>query len=329
MQRNEIHLDYSSAKFHRRVFANLFDFMLFAIIFVSLFLACRGIVTHTKGYQDNAAFLFEAKTESGLYVKREDDVQDIVAYLDGYSASIKRMEAKKSIEKFYTYALSHSSEESYAKMSKDYDDYRLKEGFGYQGVPYYVKDGDQIKENEDCKANNQTWFEKVHAPFINEHLQGFLITEIDGYLEATKTETIYLFVAEILPSYLLAGILIYLIPPLFLKRGRMTLGKAMYRIGLADKRLLVCPFPRFLGRFFIFYFGELVLSVFTLGIPYLVSFSLMAFSKKKQGFPDYMLGLYEVDLSKDKLYFDYTEIRLNEIGDGKKAVEFEMEKPID
>ena len=116
-------------------------------------------------------------------------------------------------------------------------------------------------------------------------------------------------------------------PPLFFKRGRKTLGKALYHIGLVDDRVLSPTFWRFSARFLIFLFAELLLSLFTLGIPYIISFSLMAFSKKRQGFPDYMLHLYEIDTSKANIYMDYVEAELkNELhGD---AIDFRMEKPI-
>ena len=77
-----------------------------------------------------------------------------------------------------------------------------------------------------------------------------------------------------------------------------------------------------MARFAIFYFGELVLAPFTFGLPFIISFSLMAFSKKKQGFPDYMLKLHEVDLSKDKLYFDYAEISLESVNGSRGPVDF-------
>ena len=137
----------------------------------------------------------------------------------------------------------------------------------------------------------------------------------------------YLVFIELPISYTLAAFLVYFVPPLFFRRGRKTLGKALYHIGLIDTRVLSPSLGRFTIRFLIFFFGELVLSLFSFGIPYIISFSIMAFSKDKQGFPDYMLHLYEIDTSQANIYMDYVEAQLkNELhGD---AIDFKMEKPL-
>ena len=127
---------------------------------------------------------------------------------------------------------------------------------------------------------------------------------------------------EIAPSYRVSGILTYLVPPLFFRKGKKTLGKALYKIGLVDSRLLNCTYPRFFARFAIFYFGELLLSLLSFGLPYIVSFSIMVFSKKKQGFPDYMLDLQEVDTSKAKIYNSLEEAKVDQITPHKKAIDF-------
>ena len=61
-------------------------------------------------------------------------------------------------------------------------------------------------------------------------------------------------------------------------------------------------------RFVIFFFLEILLSLVTFGVPLFVSFSLMAFSKKKQTFHDYMLGIEEVDVESSKIYYSKDEI---------------------
>ena len=98
------------------------------------------------------------------------------------------------------------------------------------------------------------------------------------------------------------------------------------QIGLVDSNILSPSVGRYIARWAIFFFGVLTLSIFTFGIPMIVSFSLMAFSKRKQGFPDYILGLIEVDVSYQKLYFSFDEIILTGAGEPHKAIDF---KPVD
>ena len=130
--------------------------------------------------------------------------------------------------------------------------------------------------------------------------------------------------ADLLPAYLITGILVYYVPTLFFVRGRRTLGKALYQIGLVDSRVLNPTVARATARFAIFYLAELCLSLATFGIPYLISFSLMVFSKRRQGFPDYMLGLTEIDMSRTKIYKTMGEAEMDKINTYKEPVDFKV-----
>ena len=48
----------------------------------------------------------------------------------------------------------------------------------------------------------------------------------------------------------------------------------------------------------------------------------MAFSKKKQGFADYMLGLRDVDSSSNKVYFSLDEITIEHLKKENGGVDF-------
>ena len=54
---------------------------------------------------------------------------------------------------------------------------------------------------------------------------------------------------------------------------------------------------------------------------------MMVFSKNRQGFPDYMLRLREIDTSKANIYMDYVEATLKNELHGQ-AIDFKMEKPL-
>ena len=322
----EIH--YSCPKFHRRIFANLVDFLLFAFSFVLLFIGSRAVVTSVPFYVERNETLLAIRKESGLYKVNGTKSVDIVSYLDDeknqYSAYAKMTLADQAIQSFIAYVGNKASTEDSFKVQNDYDAYRLNADLAYKGIAYFVRDDSgAIVRNRNCGADNQTYFEKAYSPFIDKQCQGYLLTLVPGYLELTKFESNILFFVEIPIAFVLAGVLVYLIPPLFFKRGRKTLGKAMYQIGLVDSRLLSCSLPRYFARWSIFFFGELCLSMFSFGIPFIISFSMMAFSKKKQGFPDYLLGLFEVDTSHDKLYHSYEEISVEGVAGEKAPVDFQ------
>ena len=222
-----------------------------------------------------------------------------------------------------------TSNERYQDLVAYYESARL-DTLTSDGIHYFVKDGDNIIPNETLSSDpekRKLYYDNVYVPLVEKKFLPFITSNIPAYRDAYRVEFNFLVFLELPVSYALAGFLVYFVPPLFFKRGRKTLGKALYHIGLLDSRVLSPTFARFTVRFAIFFFGELILSLFTFGIPYIISFSIMAFSKDKQGFPDYMLHLYEIDTSKASIYLDYVEAQLKNELHGE-AVDFKMERPL-
>lgn len=339
---NKVEIQYKTARFYKRVLANLLDFIAFVFVAVALFLGVRGIVTSTPSYQANSNRYDEIRTDSGLYVASGSNISDLITFLRSssmpYSTKCNYVEGISGVEgmdsgipKFIDFLYEEVSVYSAATVTQSYDEFRLNATITVNGeeVHYYVmKDGEITRNlNDEGSPNGWTYqqlFDNVLVPYVDEHAQGYLMTLVPEYLSLVRFETTMLLAVEIPIAYLLAGILIYLVPPLIMKRGKMTLGKAAYQIGLADSRLLSCSWKRYLARWFILFFGEFVLSIFTFGIPFIVSFTLMSFSKNHQGLPDYMLGLFEVDCREDKLYMSYEEITLKGVGGEKDPIPFRM-----
>ena len=331
-------ISYSKPKFHRRCFANLIDFLLFAVVFVSLFLGVRGIVSLTPTFVSNEEKLLSIRKESGLYYVEDGKSEDMLYHLDtgNYTAYIKCVRIDEAIETFIAYLDENVSSEASSTVRKDYDSFRLDEKFSYvegaSKTPYFIQDeNDNILRNPALNdvVTKKEYFEKVYTPFFDEHALGYLVTLVPSYLDLVRYESIMLFALEIPVAWFLAGILVYLVPGLCFRRGHRTIGKWMYQIGLANSNLLSCSTPRFIARWFIFFFGVLTLSIFTFGIPMIVSFTLMAFTKRKQGFPDYLLGLIEVDVGYQKLFFSFDEIVITGAGLPKKPVDFKPDDGLD
>ncbi len=338
-------VEYTKPKFWHRCMANFVDFFIMLVTFLLLFIGARAIVQSTPSYKTSMTRLGEMQIASGLYREAESASTttsniDIVYYADTYLTVYgkeyevvdqpvsKNGVLVKAIDTFIKFCQENSSEERYLELVDYYKTARLEPTFN--GVHYYLEEGDDVVINTTLSEDStkaKEYYNNIFKPFIEKKCIPFLAVNVPEYRELNKVDYRCLLFIELPSSYLLAGILTYFIPPLFFRRGRKTLGKALYHIGLIDTRLLSPAFPRFLARFAIFYFAELILSLFTLGIPYIISFSLMAFSKKKQGFPDYMLRLYEIDTSKANIYMDYVEAATKNELHGK-PVDFKMEEPL-
>ncbi len=333
---------YYRPKFHRRVLANFIDILIFAILFVSFFALDRFIVDNTATYKNNFNQYDSIRLDSGIYARDgNNQISDIITILNSNSAynnQYKKQKSKEAIDQFLTYANTVCSVDDYKYMAKDYDDFRMNSDMiyknassAYNNTPLFVKDGDEVVENPvllDPEAYVPNiygyYYNNAYTPYIDGHLQGFLTTRIPGYYELVKYFALTLIFADIVPAYLFTGILVYYIPTICFTRGRTTLGKAIYRIGLVDSRVLSPTFARTTAKFAIFYFAELILSVVTFGIPYLISFSMMVFTKGKQSFPEYMLGLTEIDMSRTKIYKSFQEADLDKINSHKEPVNFRV-----
>lgn len=329
-EKQMIHINYVRPKFWHRVIANLIDFLLFALIFGLLFIALRAIVQTTDEYKNNRDELNQIRLDSGLYIDSIDyGIIDVVTFNnrmgDSTTGYAKMANAIDAVDKFLSYVDEVCDEETSNKIQNSYDEARLDTRFVDEfGNPYFIETEDGIVRNENCKATNDEYYKNFYCYYIDEVLQGYLITSILSYLDLTRYMSNLLLFIELPISYLLSGLLVYYVPTFIFKRGRKTIGKAIYHIGLIDSRYLNPTKKRTLARFSIFYFFELILSPFTLGIPLIISFSLMAFTKTRQGFPDYMLGLYEIDTSKNNIYNSYEEIEIAGLDKSKKPIDFKM-----
>lgn len=332
----EVEIRYFRPKFHRRVLANFIDIFICAIAFIGLFSLSRIIAMNSSPYKEKVQQLEQIRLDSGLYeIDSNNEIKDVVSIINkdaNNTAGSRVKKAKRAIDNFYTYASNVADPDKYQIMVQDYDDFRLDPKLTYEGYALFVRDDEsniienpELVEGKDVLSNiYNVYYKKAYAPFIDNHLQGYLVTSIPHYYDLTKYMSNVLIFGEILGSYAVSGILVYFIPTLFLRRGRKTLGKALYQIGTVDKNLLSPSFLRNLARFAIFYFGELLLSLVTFGIPYIISFTMMLVTKNKVGFPDFMLQNNEVDNSRTKIYKSFIEVDLDKVDVTKKGVNFKV-----
>lgn len=326
---NKIEVKYTRPRFFHRVLANLVDLIIFAICFVGLFVLTRYAVYQTPNFSKTFNQVTNMRIESGMYYKNSNgDLVDVVSYLNSNKVMTNEAKVKfaeNRLEEFFTFEKAHLSEERYNSVVKKFDDKRLAKTFKDDwGNVYhlFVLDGDNIVKNEELYKDYKGPYSKFYCNFIDSYCQGvFATTPI--YYNLMKTITYYLVFLEVPIAYFLSIILVYYVPTLFFRRGRQTLGKALYRIGTVDSRFLSPKFGRNTAKWALFIL-EMILGIASVGIIFIISFSMMAFSRNKQAFPDYMLGLQEVDISKNRIFYSYEEIELNNIERHKAPRDFRM-----
>lgn len=325
-------IKYTRPKFVHRVLANLIDFLIFGVLFVTLFIATRNIVGSTKGYRTAFDSMIQMRLESGLFVEgdKEGEVVDIITYLNNHTQYTPQSivyNCEKAVDKFFAFEEPLLSAEKYQKIVEQYDELRLKATTTFQGEIvhlWYKNDEDKVVKNDnyETSATIKMAISNWYKGYFDTYLQGYLSTT-PKYYDVTKTVSNYLIFVEIPVAFVVALIFTYYIPTVFFTHGRQTLGKALYHVGTVDSRFLSPTFARNLAKFGIF-LVEMIAGVVTLGIIFIVSTTMMAFTKNRQSFPEYMLGLQEVDTSRNKIYVSMTEAILENAKTNKRPNDFKL-----
>ncbi|MCH3909751.1 MAG: RDD family protein [Bacilli bacterium] len=326
---NGINITYYRPLFHRRILADVIDALLMLLLALLCFVGIRAIFQSTDEYQMRNTRMNTNREESGLYVKYNNKYSLLSDYYYADSSNVSASEMMVSYEKgmdtFLVYLEDSVGDEAKTTVQEDYDAFRLSvKDSG--GLYYFVNDGGTIKKNSASSATYSDYSSNVYKPYYEDHAEGYFTVYAPHYVEDSHYfANIFLFV-EVPVSILVASIVIFYIPPLFFKRGRQTIGKFLYKIGRVDKDTLAVSFWRYTAESAILIFAVVMLSLFTLGIPLIISFSLMAFSKKKQDFADYMLSINEIDLNFGKIYYSYDEVELESLKKENTHVDFKMEE---
>lgn len=332
-EENVIKIEYQPALFHRRIFAFVIDFLLAIVIGIFVFIGFRDIAFMTPAFKDAESLIYKTQEESGLYVADAGEgngLKDVVSYYEDdeeqTGSSLKSLYSN-ALTAFFTDMKASTSDADYADLTSTYQAYLLDaDSFSYEGVSMFILEDGKAIENPACAAKDEAYANDVYGPYITSVAIPALQKVFPSYAKAIQMESQVILFLGIPVSLVLASILVFYIPPLIFKRGRKTLGKLLFNIGQVNKDCLNLSLGLFTAEASIFIFGILLLSLFTLGIPLLISFSLMAFSKKRQDFAMYMLNITDISTEKDKIYFSLAEASLEQESDKESANKFE---PVD
>lgn len=325
-----ININYVRPIFHRRVLANMIDFFIFAFLWLISFTIAGNIAKSTNSYKEKQNYINTIHLNSDLYkIDNTGKIYSVISYYNHYQLNTTTQEKNKlreHIDNFIVFISNEFGEESKEEIQKMYDDFRLNDNMKEDGIPYFIISDNKIIENTNSENNNitPTDYVNIYTNFIDNTCNGYLLSIDKTLYEYTSFLSKTIIFLELIPTFFFSGILTWLVPPLVFKRGRKTIGKLIYKISAVNSKYLNLSIGKTIARFSIFFFGIITLSFVTLGVPMIISFSMMAFSKQKQSFPDYMLGIYEVNTSEDKVYFSKEEIISEYLNKDNSAEEFKM-----
>ena len=246
------------------------------------------IVVATTSYTQITEEYKKVMLDSNLYILDDGSYLEIIDTYD---------EEKQTERNFYNYIDS--------KLVKFYEKYNneninistynnAKDETNLFNNDYTIKDDASLNELK-------TFLEKEY----NEALRLFNNYD-DKYMDLARDITMYS-VAIMIGALIISTIILYLIIPLFMKNGE-TLGKKLFSIGLASaKDGFKVKRSQIIIRFLVFLLLELLLSVFTFGLPLIISFSMLVFNKNGYSLHDYLAATVCIDRKNTIIYKDYDE----------------------
>ncbi|MCI7039931.1 MAG: RDD family protein [Mollicutes bacterium] len=307
-------IEYYRPKFTRKLAASFMDAFIFSLLSLLFVVISKALGDVTPTYKQNSSELDTIKLDSGLFLEDNDGlVRDIVTIYNldtETNSSVVEKEVVNSINNFFTYVDNNLSQELYESMIKEFDELRLDQKliYSYEGNTYKLfiqKDGKVVKNNEVVIPSKS--YISFYKNYIDNYALGYFHSKIDRVVTLEKYFS-YVMAIEVIVGVLVGSIINYYVFPLIFRRNRYTLGRLTYKIGLVNKDVLHVSFGQFTLRFLIIFFLEIALSFVTFGIPIIFSFTMSLVTKKKQYFHDYLLGIEEVDLQDNQVYYSKDEV---------------------
>jgi RDD family. len=306
-------IEYEYPHFSYVAFSNLLDFLLCTLLCLMIFIGTKTIAENTNSYTKTNEDFDTLKVESNLYLLSEDKsrIQDIVTFYNAssnYSQSEMESDLSSRIDGFILFMESNASQSDYLVIKATYDDFRVSDSLTYNGLSYFVINDGVISKNSAAEIPSKEYVENVYKYYIDNYALGQFVSKCEEALNYQKYFSNCLFFIEIPIAFISSIIIYFYIIPLCLSRGKKTIGKLVFHIATLNSKFLSPKFWQFTLNFVIFFLLECCLSVVSFLIPFIISFSMAAFGKKKQNFHNYLTNFYLVDCSTLKIYKSKDEI---------------------
>lgn len=303
---NNTVLEYSKARIYQRVFSFFIDLFLAVLLGMIINSLCGLVTSVVPKYQEVLQERIELQDQSGLF----DENQKLwTLSLEGSDMTIQE---KKEL-------LSTRLDEFY------HNDVFFEDDTFYQSY--------QKRKSEAVNKKGELLFELISGSYVEKDFSddvyySFYQKEFENYASAALSHNVRfadlsnlivrISVIEIVLSMSVGFALSFVIMPLILKRGRKTIGMYLFKISLVGGDALNVRGKTLLFRNVLLLLIGYWLTIFTFGIPWLVSLTMMTFSKTGQDFFDYMSGTYVVSTKDKDIYLDYAEY-LARTEESKKA----------
>ena len=303
---NNTVLEYSKARIYQRVFSFFIDLFLAVLLGMIINSLCGLVTSVVPKYQEVLQERIELQDQSGLF----DENQKLwTLSLEGSDMTIQEKKELLStrLDEFYHNAVFFEDDTFYQSYQK-----RKSEAVNEKGeLLFELISGSYVEKD---------FSDDVYYSFYQKEFENYASAALSHNVRFADLSNLIvrISVIEIVLSMSVGFALSFVIMPLILKRGRKTIGMYLFKISLVGGDALNVRGKTLLFRNVLLLLIGYWLTIFTFGIPWLVSLTMMTFSKTGQDFFDYMSGTYVVSTKDKDIYLDYAEY-LARTEESKKA----------
>ena len=291
-------VEYAKPKLCKRVVSAIVDLLLLATVSTFLFFIEGAIAQNTEAYQTSLANRLEIQVRSGLF---GDDGTEILTLAQDETKFPTIREKKDYLANQLAYFYSNAE----FCTAADQRDYEVRKSAAVVGSsPLFLENASgELEENPSAYLDDLYSF---YSEEIRLHATSLLYSSVD-YVNLTRYFTFVMGIELLVAVSLAYGLICLLFPFAVFRRGRMTLGRALFHIGMIGADALTPKAGKFIGRFFFVYVVYLLLSFVSFLLPIVLSTGMMFLSRRNQDLADYVFNLYMVDASKKGVYLNFDD----------------------
>ena len=312
-----IGIEYQKPAFGKRFLAGLVDVLCTAIATIGLFFSFFTGSSRFPAYVNAEQQISKIQEASGIYVA-QGEKQVLISGFYSEDTSLTTNEKKAlyadALAVFYDPAanlffFNLADGSANGEGTAIYNEAR-SQARDANGVAMFVRQSDDdrsLSAFAEDPAVLATSLSEYVAFYVNqlEKAQGYFVNNT-AYVSGS-TYQIVTVILTILVAYVVSLLLFFLLVPLLIPRGYRTLGMLLGKYGLVYVNGLVPTRKRFLLRFLFLFLIEGLLSLATFFLPVIFPAVMAGYGKYGASLPDLLANTYEVDLTKDELFFTPAE----------------------
>lgn len=305
MEEKKVQLTYKQGSLGRIFSTHMFDFFCVFVLSIIVLIGSLFILQSTPVYNDINIKRETIRLNSRLYSSTDEGCKSIYVILkndDTKSYNEKSDELASSLNYFFDdYLVNNSNIDSPSQL---YTDKLLECTYDDKVI---------FNENRE-RLYIESTMDEVYYTYYLDICQNYavgLLSNVNGYLSIQRAY-LFSYVITILLTISFSILIIYLVIPLCLHRGKRTLGMLLNHLSYVTGNGLSPTYKKTIVQFLLKWILIYMASVFTFAIPLFISVGMIFLNKHHQCFTDYVVNVYFINDDDVIIYEKIEDIKRNE-----------------